>query len=156
MPQKLRVKSIKLETFGHETEDEEKVIRALLNMVPERIRDVVKPTMATVEGYFSNKIKVFKVKVEDPLVNETLDYIVKNLSRGDREFIKNTIDMRFNRGILYMRFDKQKAYLGNLVLTDYSDDIIKAEIIFNPRIKDGGFIVQWANKTFNTSNSKVQ
>ncbi|MEM1545827.1 MAG: RNA-binding domain-containing protein [Candidatus Methanomethylicia archaeon] len=152
MSQKLRVRSIKLETFGHETEDEEKVIKALLNIVPERLRNIINLTMLTVKGHFNNKIKVFKVKVENLLANETLDYIIKSLSRDDKEFIRNTIDMRFNRGVLYIRFDKQKAYLGSLELTDYSDDIIKTEIVFNPRVKDKESIVQWANKIFNTNN----
>ncbi len=156
MSQKLRVKSIKLETFGHETEDEEKVIKALLNVVPEKLRNIVNLTMLIVKGHFNNKIKVFKIKVENPLANEALDYIVKSLSRDDKEFIRNTIDMRFNRGVLYMRFNKQKAYLGSLVLTDYSDDIIKTEIVFNPRAKDKELIAQWANRMFNTNNRVKQ
>jgi RNA binding exosome subunit len=152
MSQKLRVKSIKLETFGHETEDEEKVIKALLNIVPDKLRNTINLEVLTVRGHFNNKIKVFKIKVENPLANEALDYIIKNLSRDDKEFIKNTIDMRFNRGVLYMRFNKQKAYFGNLALVDYSDDIIKTEIVFNPRVKDKEFIMQWINKVFNTNN----
>ncbi len=131
------VSSIEIETFSHATEKREKVIKALLNLIPESLRNNVldKLNYNTVQGYYGNPIIFYKVKIsKDQGAQDIAKYILSNIDEIDREIIFRNIDERIDKSNFYLRVNKQNAYFGKITLHD-GDDIIKIKISFLPHIR---------------------
>jgi RNA-binding protein len=113
---KMTVSSLYFRAFIHATEDEEKVLVALKNAsgLEEYQRDIT-------EGHHGNKIEI----VEGNLKNKrAIKNFFASLSKEDLRLMIDTIEQRVDDDCqLFARLDKQKAYLGELVLTR-SDDAI--------------------------------
>lgn len=123
--------SVNIETFAHATEDPEKVLKSLKFILPEEILDEVKIKREELKGHYKNPIIIFRVTVRRrDLAKKVLSRIAKILSERDKKRIKSSFDRRLDpSGNLYLRFDKQEAYLGKAVLTE-SGDSIRIKIAF--------------------------
>jgi len=130
MSRKSPVISVELEAICHATEDVEKVESALLNFLPPRLRaqfkELVSRRLHT--GYHGNPIILLTLKVDDrQAALEVFCRILSDLATGggvnDAE-LRSRMD---GSGNLYLRFDKQLAYLNKLVLFD-GDDVVRVKI----------------------------
>ncbi len=119
-----------MSTHVHATEDEAKVVKALLNLLPTQMRSNAYLIAEDNMGHFGNRIRILKLifKGEDSL--NVLKHILTQLNPLDREILMLSLSERFNEGRLYLRFNKQLAYRGILRLDD-SDDVIKAVVRIN-------------------------
>lgn len=119
----VKVRSVEARVFVHATENRDKVLAALRNVVGDaRIEEDV------LEGYFGNPIDVITAVVEGQQAEEVVLRILSGLSEADRAFLLATLEDRIDKnGSLHIRLDKQKAYLGKFAISD-SDDVIKLQI----------------------------
>lgn len=126
------VLSIHLRTYAHATESREKVVKALMELLPEDLRSSVSPSIEVYEGYYGNPIEVITVDVNDPrLTTRILEYIVSRLSDMDRRRLLATLEDRVDRnGDLYLRFNKQEAFRGSIALEE-GDDVVRVHVRFS-------------------------
>jgi len=120
-----------LSSIVHATEDSTKVLSALSNLFPPGFSKRFEIT--TAKGHFGNEIKIFSMKARGISHAESfLKSVLGRLSRGDRLSLREGFDLHLDHsGRLHLRFDKQEAFNGLLVLG--SRDAIKAEVSFESR-----------------------
>ncbi len=110
---------ISLEAFCHETEDQEKVRSALLNLLPPSLRGTNLQTRSF-EGSFGNRIISIKADFEKQSeIRDILDFIGPKL----RHFAIDPSPHLTEGNQFWLRFDKQMAYDGEIVLG--KDDTIE-------------------------------
>lgn len=125
------INEIELVVHCHATENCNKVLKALLNVLPPTIRERVKPFTVEYQGHYGNIIRVMTLKLVGKDAEDTIRYIGEQIEETDRSIINVTFDLRYDRrsNKFYLRLDKQAAYKGRLVISD-GDDIIKVIISF--------------------------
>ncbi len=132
----VEINSVEAKTYCHATEDEERVVRALLNLFPEELRSSIRIVKTIVKGHYGNPIKILRVVVSGSKASKVVEYIGSRVSSIEKSVIRASLGIRFdNRNRrLYIRFDKQELYKGNLVVSD-SDDIVHLVISFKGRAR---------------------
>jgi hypothetical protein len=119
------VHNIALEAFLYPTEDLKRVRKALSIVLPEKAR-LKNEEVDSFYGPRIAKLTFWTDKASD--IKAMLQKMITGLSKEDREAIVGTLDERMDEnGSLFLRFNKQKAHNGKLVL-DYKGDPIKAVI----------------------------
>ncbi len=124
------VRQVEINVFIHATEDRAKVIKAVQNLFPASV-DFPGYTETNLEGYFGDPITTlsFVVKNRRPST-ELFENIVSNLSSLDYVTLIDELPQRIDETKnLYLRLDKQKAYLGKLVLEHHDALRIKVSVI---------------------------
>uniref|UniRef100_A0A7J3PJK7 Exosome protein n=1 Tax=Staphylothermus marinus TaxID=2280 RepID=A0A7J3PJK7_STAMA len=127
----IRVSSVEYLVYCHATEDCSKVLEAVKKLLPPDMRDTVVFKQQKLRGYYGNPITVISLKIIEN-AEKIFDYLISRINDIDKAIISSTIDLRYDSRLrkLYLRFDKQEAYRGNVVLQD-SDDVIKIIISFS-------------------------
>ena len=126
----LRAHHVRLTTFIHATEDEDKVLEAIGTFIPEEIDDEdVHFDVEETTGFFGNPIKVVNVEIKrSKAVRAFLKHFRELLDENARRYILENLDEKVDdEGTLYVRFNKQKAYLGD-VEVDEGADVIQVRI----------------------------
>ncbi|AEF96143.1 RNA-binding domain-containing protein [Methanotorris igneus] len=116
---------------AHATEDEDKVLDAMAYFLPDVVgEDDVELEVVETDGYFGNPINVYKMTINKK-ANKVFKHIMDLLKSDERNInkLKKDIDLRIEKNKLYLRFDKQKAYLGECKLMD-GDDVVRIVINF--------------------------
>ena len=125
--------SVELSTFIHSTEDEGRVLEALLRGVPGDARRTLLRDLRvqTLEGHYGNVIKVARLSVGRELAAEVLRYVLCGMSRTDRDILLSTLEGRVEprRARLHLRLSKQDLYLGRMVLSE-GGDVVKVVVSF--------------------------
>ncbi len=103
--------------------------------MPEPIaRDTVFRETA-VAGHHGNPIILFEAKLEDrQTLPQILKHIGSKLTALDKETLSEKLKLHLEKGNLYLRFDKQQAFLGASRLS--SNDPIHFKIHFKNRTSD--------------------
>ena len=122
---------VRLSSIAHATEDPNKVLSAIFNVSPTRFSKQFETARA--KGHFGNEIKIFLLRTRDvSQAASFLNSVLRSLSQGDRLQLRERLDEHLDSsGTLHMRFDKQEAFGGVLVLG--GSDVIKAEVFFESR-----------------------
>jgi len=117
----LPFKSARVSTLAHATEDEQKVIAALRVLLSNDVE--IKGTK--LKGHYGNPIVSFGASIgQKRTLHELWQRVVEKLRAGELEKIGGIVDDRTDEFChLYLRFDKQQAYAGELALTDSGDAI---------------------------------
>ena len=128
------VRSIEIRAFVHATEDEEKVVRAILEALPEDLRGSVKIEREEYTGHYGNPILILRIYVNEPgTADRILSYLLERMSSADRRALLASLEDRVDReGSFYMRISKQEAYQGRIVLYE-ADDVIRISVGFSGR-----------------------
>ena len=144
MSSKTPIGYIDLRVFAHATEDEEKVLTSVRNTLPEEMSHDIIFQKYNLSGHHGNPIFVFETKLMDkqalPLV---LDKLGKNMNSLDKETLMRDLKLHLEKRNLYLRFDKQAAYLDKLRFT--STDPIHFKIHFKNKSPEE--IVEICKKT---------
>lgn len=125
----VKVKSLELVANCHATEDVLKVKQAMLNFIPEKLRSKVEFTQSVFRGHYGNPITRIVLYMKNKDAEETLKHIASKMNDIDKRILRTSLNLRIEASKLYLRFSKQDAYLGNMVLED-SDDVVKAIVTF--------------------------
>ena len=119
---KKTIHSLYLEAFSYPSEDEDKVFQALTFILGED-KKLKADRVESHHGSIITRLFFETSKWND--IKEVLNNIFGKLSEKDRKTILETLkDRTDEEGNFYMRFGKQEAYQGKLVLL-YHGDVIK-------------------------------
>jgi RNA binding exosome subunit len=103
--------------FSHATEDPDKVQTAVRNTLPEAVAKDLVFTKTSLIGHHGNPILVLEAEITDrlvlPLVLEKFGAMLNSL---DKEQLNSEWAQHIEKKNLYLRFDKQAAFLGELRL----------------------------------------
>ena len=108
-------------TFAHATEDEQRVLSVLRTLLPEGVR----VHRSKLEGHHGNPIINLEAKVgQRKLLRVLWQRILTKLRAGELKKLSKIVPERVDENcFFYLRFDKQLAHAGELVLTDSGDAI---------------------------------
>jgi RNA binding exosome subunit len=102
---------IDVRVFAHATEDPEKVLTAVRNMLPEELSESAVFQKTSLTGHHGNPITLFRTKLTDKQALPTvLQKIGAGLTMLDKENLERDIKLHLEKGNLYLRFNKQSAY----------------------------------------------
>ena len=110
---------IRLRAFVYATEDREKVVQAMKNLVDGE------PRTRHAEGAYGDPIEILEISdKKDRLARE----IIGSLPEGDRASLLKTVGERTDDdSVFHFRVDKQEAYSGNIRLGS-GGDVISVEM----------------------------
>ncbi|MFH0847912.1 MAG: RNA-binding domain-containing protein [archaeon] len=122
--------SAEISTIAHATEDIDKVTQAIKGVCPTALRVNIVLRKTSMTGHHKNPITSLTAKISDSKATEQiLENIAANLTPLDKSTLGVEIeDCIDSKGNLYLRFDKQAAYFGNLRLRQ--DDPIRLRVRF--------------------------
>lgn len=144
MSSKTPIGYIDVRVFAHATEDDEKVLCAVRNILPEEISGNVAFQKTSLTGHHGNPIILFESKLTDKQkLNGTLEKIVTGLTALDKDTLCREIKLHLEKGNLYLRFDKQSAFQGKIKFS--SNDPIHFRIHFKNKTTEE--IVEICRKT---------
>jgi RNA binding exosome subunit len=109
----VRITHIALKSFMHATEDFEKVLSCLRNLVPFNFEyDVDKS-----DGHFGNPISTLRVGITSQgQIAEFMGFMTKELSKDDMAELIDKLEKRLVGNKLYFRLDKMAAFKGEVAL----------------------------------------
>ncbi len=123
---KIKITYAEISTTIHATEDEEKVLRAVENILPKHLKAAMKNNLHVTEakGYYGNPMKRLTITLESSDAENLYKHIIGGIDDLDFENLIATIDQRFDgKNKIFIRLSKQDAYLSNLKLLDRGDVI---------------------------------
>ncbi|MEM3727719.1 MAG: RNA-binding domain-containing protein [Candidatus Bathyarchaeia archaeon] len=117
MSSKVPVSHIDVRVFAHATEDEEKVLSAVRNTLPPQVSENIAFKKSNLSGHHGNPITLFEAKIKEKAhVMAFLEKLALGLSILDKEILGGEIEQHIEKGCLYIRLDKQAAYLNEFKL----------------------------------------
>ncbi len=128
-PSKSSIAYIDIRVFAHATENAEKVLTAVRHILPTELIDKIVFKQTKLTGHYGNSITLFETKIkEKDEVSKVFEKLASNLTFLDKELLSNEIKQHLDRGNLYIRLDKQSAYLNKVKL--HHEDPIHFRIHF--------------------------
>jgi len=126
------IHNISYRAFVYGTENKEKVLNSIKTLFPNS-----SPQCEATEGYFKNSVLILYNKIDKK--REIKDFVerLSTLNGPARKRILNRLEDKMDDyGNLYLRFDKQRAYLGDLKVVEHGDSIhLKIKIAAYPAKK---------------------
>jgi RNA-binding protein len=127
------IHNLSYRAFVYGTESEVKVREAIHTMLP-----MAHPEIEITKGYYKNQVLILHGKTSKNSEIKLLLEKLQNLNLNDKKKIHNELHDRMDsRGNLFLRFDKQNAYLGDLKLVEHGDALhLKLKIAAYPAKKE--------------------
>ena len=106
---------------AHATEDEQRVLEAMRKILPAS----AEVRKSNVKGHHGNPIIAFEARVsQKKALKELWQRVMAGMYEGMFAKLLMGIQERVDDScFMYLRFDKQSAYSGELILTDFGDAI---------------------------------
>jgi RNA binding exosome subunit len=112
---KIPIGYIDIRAFAHATEDVEKVLNAVRNVLPKEVIDTVSFEKSNLTGHHGNMITLLKARIKERHASQAVfENLASSLNMVDKEQLSREVARHVEKGSLYLRFDKQSAYLGEL------------------------------------------
>ncbi|MBN1329581.1 MAG: hypothetical protein JXA54_08925 [Candidatus Heimdallarchaeota archaeon] len=126
-----KLKEINFSCSSHSTEDIERVKIAMLNLLPEIIRDKVEISEIKLRGHAGNEMFLLELDItQNKMIKDLLGYLAAKIQEIDKDSLLQEIDERIDENnCFYVRFNKQDAYNGIITLDD-GDNTIRVVIKF--------------------------
>ena len=106
---------IDIRVFAHATEDPAKVQTAVRNLFPVELLETLVFERTSCTGHHGNPIILFTSKlIEKKLLPKAIEKIGAGLSSLDKEELNRNLDLHLEKSNLFLRFDKQSAFLGSI------------------------------------------
>lgn len=126
---------IDVRVFAHATEDPEKVLTAVRNLLPEELGEEVVFKKTRLTGHHGNLIVFFEAKLADKQVlPDVLRKIGSGLTSLDKEQLEAELRLHLEKRDLYLRFDKQFAFRGEVRFS--RDDPVRFKVHFKNKSFD--------------------
>ncbi|WP_424355416.1 RNA-binding protein [Methanobacterium sp. MBAC-LM] len=127
------IHNISYRVFVYGTENEEKVKEAVKTLFPNS-----HPQTDTTEGYFKNPVLILHDKISKNREIKNFIQILKEIDAASKKRLLSVLENKMDeRGNLFLRFDKQRAYLGDLKIIEHGDAIhVKINIAAYPAKKE--------------------
>ncbi len=106
---------IEIRVFSHATEDLEKVQTAVRHTLPAEIGTSLTFHETSLAGHHGNSIRLLQTRLSDKhVLPAILEKIGKSLTVLDKETLGRELDLHIEKSNLYLRFDKQYAFMSEL------------------------------------------
>jgi RNA binding exosome subunit len=132
------VTKIEARAYARATEVSDRVAASIMFIFPERLRQKVSVSMSNAEGQAGDAIVVMSATLEGQEDCEgVLNYVLEQMDSHSLRALERSLDIRLDdKCILFLRIDKQAAFLGMMKLADGSD-VVSARFHFKqyPRCK---------------------
>ncbi len=142
-----RIVRVELAAHAHATEDPDRVEKALLNLVPDGLKNRVKIERKVLEGHYNNPITRIVARLEGRDAEEFVKGLGEMLNEQDKRILSALFESRYDErsGRLFIRFSKQDAYMGEIRLHD-GDDVVHVVIQLRgaPRLRKAEEILREA------------
>ena len=127
------IHNITYSTFVYGTEDKEKVIKSIKTLFPNSL-----PECETTEGYYKNPVLILHDKIDKKREIKDFIQILNQLESSDKKKILKELEKKMDeKGNLFLRFDKQKAYQDELKIVEHGDSIhVKIKMAAYPARKE--------------------
>jgi RNA binding exosome subunit len=112
------IRGLEVKVLIHATENEEKVKKAVRNLLPIDISGKTK--LLELDGHFGDSIKLLNINIRNRnQCREVLKFLLNRLTVLNQEQLFEDI-WRYidNSGNLYLRFDKQESYKKKIVISN--------------------------------------
>lgn len=118
LPSKIPIGYIDMRVFAHATEDVDKVLNALHSILPTEVLENVVMKRTNLTGHHRNPIILLETRIKEKKAAQAVfEKLSSGLSVLDKELLSGEISEHLDRGNLYLRFDKQSAYINELKLS---------------------------------------
>jgi RNA binding exosome subunit len=115
---KFPIAYIDVRAFAHATEDTDKVLKAIQNTLPTKLIETINVAKTSLEGHHGNPITLYETRIKEKTTTQKVfEKISANLGIMDKELLSNEIQLHLENGNLYLRLDKQSAYLEETKLS---------------------------------------
>lgn len=129
MPSRIPIAYIDIRVFVHSTENIDKVLNAVRNTLPTELFDKILFKKTNLKGHYRNPIILIESRIkEKDAVGAVFEKLASNLNNMDKELLSSEIKQHLDKGNLYIRLDKQSAYVNELKLC--SPDPIRIRMHF--------------------------
>jgi RNA binding exosome subunit len=121
----LDIVNISLTTISYVTEENSRVVDALLQCLPEKYRGQKINRLAS-QSQFGDPIIFYSYETDDEdEIVDILKYLSAAMPEKNQEYLERNFDRKvdLDERALYLRFDKFKAYMGHLEVTEGGDVI---------------------------------
>jgi len=116
---KIPIGYIEIRVFVHATEDIQKVLNAIHNILPPETVNTIVFKKTNLTGHYGNPITLLETRIKDKKNTQAVfEKLASGLNALDKETLKNEIAQHLENGNLYIRLDKQSAYLNELKLSN--------------------------------------
>ncbi len=125
----------------HATEDFDKNLEALTNLIPEELIQETEVVVEELVGGYDNPIEYVSITFSNKkLINRILAHLVNQFSKEQKQQLFTEFEERFNQDkkSFHIRIDKQ-AMLSNHLSVSLGTNIIKIEIKLRSYIKNVDF-----------------
>ncbi len=126
------IHNISYRAFVYGTENKEKVLESIKTLFPNS-----SPQCEETEGYYKNPVLILSNKIDKK--REIKDFVEKLSKMNDptRKRILHRLENKMDdSGNLFIRFDKQRAYQGDMKVVEHGDSIhLKIKIAAYPAKK---------------------
>ncbi|OLS33177.1 MAG: hypothetical protein HeimAB125_01290 [Candidatus Heimdallarchaeota archaeon AB_125] len=125
----------------HATEDFDKNLEALANLIPEELIQETELVVEELVGGYDNPIEYVTITFsKQKLVNKILDHLISQMSAEQKSQLYGEFEERFNQNkkSFHLRIDKQGIYNNELILSS-ATNVIKIEIRLRSYVKDVNF-----------------
>ena len=117
MSSNVSIAYVDIRVFAHATEELEKVIKSVQNILPPDLVDTLAINKTELTGHHGNPIILLEARIKNRRMAQAfLGKLASSLRLVDKETLGNEIDSHLENGNLYVRLDKQAAYLGEFKL----------------------------------------
>ncbi len=132
------IHNISYRVFVYGTENEEKVKEAIQTLFPNS-----HPQTDTTEGYFKNPVLILHNKISKNREIKEFIEILKQIDAPSKKQLRSELENKMDeRGNLFLRFNKQRAYLGDLKIVEHGDAIhVKINVAAYPAKKENAIEV---------------
>ena len=104
---------IDIRVFAHATENPEKVLAAVHNILPSELEESLIFQKTGLTGHHGNPILLFETRLTDKhLLPNVLQKIGASLTALDKETLATDLKLHLEKRNLYLRLDKQSAFQG--------------------------------------------
>ncbi len=126
---------MEIRVFSHATEDQQKVETAVRSLLPQELAEETTFTKTACTGHHGNPIVLLEALLENrQMLPKVLERIGASLSSLDKDQLASEFKEHLEKRSLFLRFDKQSAFLGNSKFS--SNDPIRVKIHFKNKTPD--------------------
>jgi len=115
-----RIEKLSIQVLCHATEDAKKVLKAVQNVVGAGAVEKLSKSLETLKGYYGDPVTIMRFfLLEREACEKVFLKILSSLSEAEREEIwRERVKKGKHGGKLFIRLDKQEAFLGRIRKSD--------------------------------------
>ncbi len=126
---------VEIRVFSNATEDLQKVETAVRNLMPPELASETNFAKTPCTGHYGNPIVLLETKLENrQLLPKVLEKLGSSLSSLDKEQLLGEFKEHLDKRSLFLRLDKQSAYLGSAKFSNV--DPVRMKIHFKNKTPD--------------------